>query len=107
MSTRPESNFRYGDIDIFRSPYTFKNDYTTDFSQDFGTEFGGTTRDAIKTNDKDTQQLVNEKTEDNNAGASTVGDENTEEIPSWSEFTENTTFHGIKYVFQTGFKFRR
>ena len=30
-----------------------------------------------------------------------------EEFMTWREFTENTTFHGIKYVFQPGSTFRR
>ena len=31
-----------------------------------------------------------------------------EEDTSWGGFTENTTFHGVKYIFQdSGVKFRR
>ena len=30
-----------------------------------------------------------------------------EETMTWSEFTENSTFHGVKYIFNSGFFFRR
>ena len=31
-----------------------------------------------------------------------------EVVPSWSQFTQTTTFHGVKYIFQnTGFSLRR
>ena len=93
-------SFNYGDVDIFRSPYTFKHNFDNDYSQDFITDYGY----------NDTTKLCKEKSEQADRQEETSKEERNgeeEEIPSWTEFTENTTFHGIKYIFQSGFRFRR
>ena len=92
------------DIDLFRSPYSvsepntyadtkdcrlvYKNNYATVYNSKFGDS------DEPSADNKDTP-IKDEK------------EPLAEDLITWSEFTENTTFHGIKYVFQPSFKFRR
>ena len=83
--------FSYGDM--FQSPYSFKNDYKNDYSQDFSTDFGGNADGVVEANAKTSPSETQLGT-----------DQDPEEIPSWTEFTENTTFHGIKYIFQSAVK---
>ena len=85
-------------IDIYRSPYSFSQDTTTDYTNDYTNDYSLSYGDSAKPS-VENKDILKDPLEEKPIEA--------EDLPTWSEFTENTTFHGIKYVFQRGFKFRR
>ena len=91
----------YTDVALFKSPFSFENtNYENDYSIDFTTDFGDNNA-AEKLPEKQSSSDPKKPTNP------TANPTEEEEIPSWVDFSENTTFHGIRYIFQSGYFFRR
>ena len=55
----------------------------------------------------DTQALQNTKKQLDEIEADAEKHEELEGIPSFQEFTQNTTFHGVRYIFDGVYKIRK
>ena len=52
--------------------------------------------------------FTNKTSTGSNETQNTIGKESSGDLLSWDEFTQSTTFHGVRYIFQRNhFKIRR